>query len=1323
MAKRPSKTPTGYSATTLPFHELEETDFERYCTNLLNLHPQIWCEREGRTVQRRVLSAQHLGSGTRQRGADFRADVQGGEVWFVQCKRVRSFGRADVVKAINELEQGKPQADQYILVTTCGLSDEARRCLDDRSQWQWWDGSRVTTLTQQIRPTADAISLVKRTFGLEWIDKLFPWPDQPLLTWQNYFARELSDEVRQFHHRLPFVPWGDALIRLEDFAKAGVGRALLLSAAGGQGKSRLLLELARRLDTQTDAPQVRFLNLNGDSLTESQTDFLARQDDLGQGRLLLIVEDAHRLDAALGQLAGAAAKAKSVSLLLATRPQAVESVRHQLFLNGYAEKIEDPLRLPRWKPSEMEDLARQALGPDRQTYAPRLAGLADGCPLLVVLGAAQVKSGAVPETMTDEEAFREKVFKGFIDDFLRHQAESKRDRLHRLIQILSFISPTPRNDGLFSHLAALVKVSDLEVADDLEALQAAGMLSENQEGIRLYPDLFADAVLIAACVDSAGHPSFLSRAILGRLAIGDFPALIRNLAQADWEARTRKGAKDSVFDPVWKEFERRFAAANWDGRSKLLRQWAGFAVYQPERTLELVELALEAQETTDPVEPRKPWSEPTDRPAMLRALPPLLEPIVVWHPKQAPKALDVLWSLAEGADQGDAASETHPITVIARAGGFEFEKPLSASESVIGWLDRTLGTSAGIERIRRCPSIPSTLLSPFFGRVVDNNWMTGNKFHLSSLPVKIDRTRPLRQRALAILERLVLSAEVGLVHAGIPILEKALSSTDARARLLPTAESCEPWRSDRLEALELVRKLASASPSSHLVLLQVRRLLVQVIQSDPDAVFRDACDAILAQVPNPLEVRLARALTSWTHDEIDVTQDSATEKGYQIGRRKWAKFCSEVAAETVARWSQAKDLCAHLTGEVREVRRLGLPVYGHPYMRAVAATSPTWCATLLETLLSAPDSTLDSLLFPVFQQAVELAPEVYRLALLQLPEEGTPPERLADLIYFLGWKFLHGGGLKEEEREAVVRSTFWTDATVVSALASAAGTQFAKEPGWAMEVLCRLKPIEEQGSRRLLEGLAHLVEDHASTLDPATVALCLDHLGGQLVEDGTAEEHAFSTIARRFPVQTYEFLGRLIDAEASKDFSGLIWGLANAMPALGPMDSGYVNRELSTQWAQVLAGDRTQPARLALVRSLLWSDASAAPDRLAKLMADSRNREELRLIAQLCATPGSRFVFQFPDLVRQFLVRAIEVSTVSEIREILWRSACEGGRGWSEGRLDPEYRYILEQAESLANRHRDDPHLATFYRSIIDHERWENERARQNCLDRAEQSE
>src|ERR1039458_1071576 len=449
----------------------------------------------------------------------------------------------------------------------------------------------------------------------------------------------------------------------------------------------------------------------------------------------------------------------------------------------------DPLRLRRWSPEDILKLADEVLAPEQCAQAPRLAGLADRCPLLVVLGGALIKSGAWPETMKGQEAFRERVFKSFKEDFLNRQPEARRERLNRVISFLSFISPTPRTDALFNRAAEILGCSPLEVGEDVETLQAAGLVVENREGVRLYPDLFADAVLLDACLDPKGRPSLLHRAILSKLPITDFPSLMRNVAQADWETRPKTGEAGSLFEPVWQEFVRRFQegvwVSNWatakdwllepylegeqkdrrPDRAKLLSEWAPIAVYLPEKTLELAKLALQSVEAPLPPADSKSISQAEIRSSACASLPALLKPIVTWHPQYADQALDILWSLDRTEPKGDWQNDSNAIAAIADAAGFAFHKPLSASVAVMNWIEEKLRDAVTLERLRRQPWILSALLKPFFGRAVDLRWSTGRTIHFSSRPVAVERTRPLRQRALAIADRLLGLNEVVLCHA------------------------------------------------------------------------------------------------------------------------------------------------------------------------------------------------------------------------------------------------------------------------------------------------------------------------------------------------------------------------------------------------------------------------------------------------------------------------------------------------------------------------------------------------------------------------------
>src|ERR1019366_9001293 len=212
------------------------------------LHPEIDCLRHGSATTRRIVKADRLLSGTDQRGSDIHATADQGEQWRLQCKHVQGLNSKQASKAMDLAENGFSLADQFVLVTSCGLKDAVQQTIRDRPKWIWWGPSHLTNLTVTLSSRKDAEHLVDQHFSPDVRRRLFPGSNQPLLSWREFFAEAISPEGRRFHHGAQFIPQPDVLSRLEAFAEKGAGRALILSAPGGQGKSRLLLELAKSLE-------------------------------------------------------------------------------------------------------------------------------------------------------------------------------------------------------------------------------------------------------------------------------------------------------------------------------------------------------------------------------------------------------------------------------------------------------------------------------------------------------------------------------------------------------------------------------------------------------------------------------------------------------------------------------------------------------------------------------------------------------------------------------------------------------------------------------------------------------------------------------------------------------------------------------------------------------------------------------------------------------------------------------------------------------------------------------------------------------------------
>jgi hypothetical protein len=545
----------------------------------------------------------------------------------------------------------------------------------------------------------------------------------------------------------------------------------------------------------------------------------------------------------------------------------------------------------------------------------------------------------------------------------------------------------------------------------------------------------------------------------------------------------------------------------------------------------------------------------------------------------------------------------------------------------------------------------------------------------------------------------------------VPAIEEAVRPISGRFGSEPSKADYEAWRPDRLEAARIIERAAQTHQDAPVLLFQLRRILRERYGHDPDPAVSNECEGLLSRLPDTVDLRVIRVLTSWADDESKVEPGPNFDTDLDAANSNWIKFCHSVARETIERFKTAHDLCEFLRRQVRELTAINSSVVGGALLDRVAEISPTWCAALLEELLRTADPTLDAFLWSLIYRANNHAPEAYRTAIECLPIRGRP-EQLCTLVNYLGWKHSHGGGLVPFERQCVLLSLERTEEAVLCALASTAGHHFDNEPPWAIDILSQLEPSGERSGGSIVEALGHLAKKHATDLNPAKVARCLANVGDLCFSERASDEKHLEKVAQAFPKLVYEHERDFYRRTEAKPAEERRWGARETI-SLGPIgDDEYVDREIHQLWKEAVsigAASLGQHFRLKLIRSLLGASAAAAPSRLQRLIAACGNGDELKLAAKLAAAQGSRFVFEFPDIVRLLLTRGRDLAVADAVRETLWLSACGGGRSYTEHELDPEYRYILEQGQALANRYRDDEVLHKFYRMVAESERHQAE--------------
>src|ERR1700677_2997030 len=119
--------------------QLSSDQFERFFLGYLNSGISLTIKRNGRLLTRRIISAVTYGpgSGRDQGGIDLRLEMEGREVWAVQCKRVKSWNLSQTEKAIERAEDFA--ANHNFLAVACDPGREVQDEIDKQPRWTLWN--------------------------------------------------------------------------------------------------------------------------------------------------------------------------------------------------------------------------------------------------------------------------------------------------------------------------------------------------------------------------------------------------------------------------------------------------------------------------------------------------------------------------------------------------------------------------------------------------------------------------------------------------------------------------------------------------------------------------------------------------------------------------------------------------------------------------------------------------------------------------------------------------------------------------------------------------------------------------------------------------------------------------------------------------------------------------------------------------------------------------------------------------------------------------------------------------------------------------------
>jgi hypothetical protein len=383
---------------------------------------------------------------------------------------------------------------------------------------------------------------------------------------------------------LPLSGREGELTELRDRLREDEPPLIVLTGPSAVGKTRLLLELARRM------PDERMYFLDG---TVSESELPAHVDELLAARGgVLLVDDADRtiplwaemvrLNAQRGEFGG------SFRFILVTRRVAGESVleaaRGLVSSDHLAELRLEPLDNP-------GDLV-EGLGYEG-TVKELIAGVSQGLPMLAVFAHEAVQHGEDPRRLT-----RDKVVQNYLQRCL-HEAEAiiPQTQLDQLLIAAAAIAPANEEaQGEVGFLSASAQVDEPDVRRVLASMETGQLLERRGRLLRLYPSILGDHVLKEGLYDDLARPTGRHLDLLRSAPADAKRRVVGNLARL--EAVTG----ESLLEEVLEQASRK--CADWSNPERLnhIEVFAPVAYFRPHYALRVADTFLTYPRSADSVE-------------------------------------------------------------------------------------------------------------------------------------------------------------------------------------------------------------------------------------------------------------------------------------------------------------------------------------------------------------------------------------------------------------------------------------------------------------------------------------------------------------------------------------------------------------------------------------------------------------------------------------------------------------------------------------------------------------------------------------------------
>jgi transcriptional regulator with XRE-family HTH domain len=1222
-----------------PVDALSPESFERFLEYLL---PHLYLN--AREIRRAGKS------GHTQRGVDVLVVLGNGERHTFQCKRVLRFGPADVKDAVRH--HTEPAERKHIVLSRVA-SPQTAETVRQFEGWELWDKEDIARLIRTRLAKVDQVRLVDTFFPGQRLALLGVPPPGAWQTPEEFFA-PFEGKSATFSHDWPLVGRKADVENVVRELTLGDNRIVLLSGAGGLGKSRLLKQVVKRL--RVTAPELNPLFLSPTEPISAQS-----LDLLGGKARVLIVDDAHdRTD--LPALFAFVASRNAVRILLASRPYAVARLRGQAGEYARGGSV-DEIVLGRLTLPESIELAAEVLKDleGNSALAEPIARATQDCPLVTVM-AARI---AVTENLSlglaqNTQSFRDTIlgkFAKIITGELAPPGEQK--AFTDILKVVSLVQPVGIGEPEFRELAAEVTGLDEDtISTTLRTLADGGIIFRRGNEYRLMPDLLGDYIIEQTCIGVGDQlNSFAGRVFVAssRTLLGH--ALV-NLGRLDWRRNGGDPSKSHLLTHLWRALK-----VTGDFHDSALEAASAAAYYQPRQAIDFV--AEQARKGLRHEELSKILKH------------------AAYNLDYVENACALLWELGRDDEREMSRFPGHPMRTLTELCTVEPNRPIAFNEKVV---------SFGLSLLDDKDSFRS-LFTPFDflkgilrgageTTISDNRSLTFKPFI-----VNYEAVDALRKGVIGMAVRLLRGNSLRSAAKAAGFLKGAL-----RYPMPPFSAELphnirEKYTVEFRETLGTIKRLVTAGNLDPVIMIAIAHAVSWHANFAENATAR----AIVRALPDTLEVRTLSALVDGFGSIFLGRPDANT---WQTRLNKWM---AEIVADLSTAYPNAADLRQFLESCLARIAEAQLAKEDstNTLVRQVLQTRPDFALDLVENASHSSGSRLavwlGSALFFVLQDNRVVGRRWSR----RLLDSGDARFQCA-----VGNAYdnppLDNGLLAPEDSDVLIRVLSSSDPSVVHSGLGALGALARNNPRLAIDLLrhanLKLNPGLADSAFMYLHGNR---DEVLRALEDDDVRFILSELKSLAELNGYWIETLLSYLSLHFAELTCVFfLDRADIAAASNESFSRIRPINYGPWVNVPLQfkqSVHYTAVLERVWSWMIAHDPTDwrfehHAAAIFEGMFLPIDEAVIASVTAKLATASK--QDLRWVAAVLSHTDANFVFDYQTFVMNFLDACGQAGQTARRKGIdaLFRGAISGVRSGRPGEPFPRDLESLSRVEAILPR-------------------------------------